>query len=368
MSGSDQTTLGVTATEADQSRYTPLALRDRVGDDEARDMMASFGIDPDHIGVDASALDEAEKGALHRYQYDRVYIYPRRAGPNNTEYEPIEFRTYIVTVGQPTDELKAFIDRQMNGRLRTLFNSGPYQGYMEGFNFVDSLTNIEDDSIAVDEANNIGVPQFEVLVTKGSRVQGQSTGFAYPFEVRETTLDEENVPQNEVWGLAKQGDRYRIAPPGRTNSRQRAEAIRGKSVYVNGALIGTMAAGGRAWLRNEYQSSDQMYRGQHSRRWLINNTGATSAAIRDGGNLYKVRETNDRVELVTASDKPDDFDPTDPDDVSEDAVVAETTTIETVEFAEETTFDIRDDSGAMLGRYDTPMKRDISDTTDFILR
>jgi hypothetical protein len=263
--------------------------------------------------------------------------------------------------------LKSFIDQQLNGRLRTLFNSGPYQGYMSGFNFIDTVTNVEDDSIAADEANNIGVPQFEVLVTKGGRQQGQATGFAYPFEVQQTTLEEEGVPQNEVWSLAKQGDRYRIAPPGRTNSRQRAEAINGKSVYVNGALIGEMASGGRVWLRNEYQSDDQTYRGQHSRRWLINNTGATASALRDGGNLYKVRETNSRVELVTASDKPDDFDAADPETVSESAVVAETTTIETVEFAPETTFDIRTDSGAMMGRYDPPEKRDISDETEFIL-
>lgn len=361
MSG-NQSTLDVTSAAA-SSDYLPRRLTDEYDTSTAKRLMSAYGIDPTNIGVNADHLSEQEKGALNRYQYDKVYVYPRRVGPNRTEYEPIEFRTYIVTVGQPSERLKDFIDNVANPRLRTLFNTGPYQGYMSGFQFVESVpANIENDSIAVDEANNIGVPQFEVLITKGGRVQGQSTGFFYPFE---TVTDESSPeePQQETWDINRQGDRYRIEPPGRTASRQRAERIRGKNVYVNDTLVGTMSKGGRAFLKNEYQNASQTYRGQHSREYLVTNTAATYSALRDGGNLYKVRETAEGVYLVTAAAKPDDFDPTPATDVDPTAVGRTVS----IDFADATTFDIREDSGAMMGRYDTPVQRDITELTDFMI-
>lgn len=366
MSG-EQTALDVRASEANETAYLPLRLRRQRGESDARELFSSFGLDPSYIGVDARSLDDADKERLRRYQFDRVYFYPRRSGPNQTEYEPVEFRTYIVTVGPPSERLKEFIRDTMNGRLRTLFNTGPYLDYMSGFNFVDFTTNIEDDAIAADEAGNIGIPQFEVLVTKNGVPTGQSTGFAYPFTLAETPVEADDVPQQEVWGLSRQQDRYRVEPPGGTASRQRASAIRGKEVYVNGALVGTVAKGGRAFIRKEYQNPDQVYRGQHSRKWLIDNTAATASALRDGGNLYKVSETNGAVYLVTAANKPGEFSPTGSDAVDTDAVVATDTAIETVEIADETRFDIRSDTGPMLGKYDTPMQRDIDESTDYII-
>lgn len=364
---SEQTALDVRASEASATAYLPLRLRRQEGASEATSLLSSFGLDPSYIGQDARTLSDSDKARLRRYQFDRVYFYPRRSGPSQTEYEPVEFRTYIVTVGEPTERLKEFIRDTMNGRLRTLFNTGPYLDYMSGFNFVDFTTNIEDDAIAADEAGNIGIPQFEVLVTKNGVPQGQSTGFAYPFTLDEEPVAADEVPQQEVWGLARQQDRYRVEPPGGTASRQRASAIRGKDVYVNGALIGTVAKGGRAFIRKEYQNPDQVYRGQHSRQWLIDNTAATASALRDGGNLYKVSETNGAVYLVTAANKPDGFSPTDADAVTTDAVVASDTTVQSVEIADKTRFDIRSDTGPMLGKYDTPTQRDIDESTDYLI-
>lgn len=357
MSGS-QSTLDVTSTAA-ASDYTPRQLTEQYGADTARSLMARYGIDPTHIGVNADNLSDDKQAALHRYQYDKVYIYPRRAGPNNTVYEPIEFRTSIVTVGPPSEELKSFINDVANPRLRTVFNTGPYAGYMNGFQFVESVPpNIEDDSIAVDEAANIGVPQFEVLLTKGT-VQGQSTGFFYPFEQQMRT----DIPQEETWSLNRQGDRYQIAPEGRTGARDRAKETAGKAVYVNGAYIGDMAERGRVFLKKEYANDDQIYRGQHSREWLVTNTDATYAAIRDGGNLYKIRETGGEIRLVTAARKPADFDPTPATDVNPDATDASLS----IEFADATVFDIRTDTGAMMGRYDTPTRREITELTAFTI-
>lgn len=96
-------------------------------------------------------------------------------------------------------------------------------------------------------------------------------------------------------------------------------AGRGKTVYINGKPISDGTDGkARAWLSPEYGVGDGLtYRGKYSREGLVQNDEqeATYSALSRNGVLYQTGETEDGVYLVTAREKPDDWQAADPDSV-----------------------------------------------------
>lgn len=364
MSQSEQTQLVEAETTAFD--YTPRALmRDpTVSSSVTERELQAWGLSSEWLGAQP---DETPFDTFYRYQYDQLYFFPVGKDENGDpqDYFPVEFRTYINTVGEPRRALKDNIREVVNPRVRTLFNSGPYRGFMDGFNFVYHSSNIEDEEVDADDANNLGIPQFEVAVWKNGSLQGNASGFFDNFRLEHQS---QLADHQEKWELSKNPtrDSYQISPRGRTSARERAKNIRGKTVYLNGLEIGSVTTDGRVWLKNEYLRGPT-YRGQHSRAAVIDQTTATPQALREGGVVYKVGENQDEILLVTATEKPDDFDPTPADDVAERLTFddVETDDIELMLEDEAIDFEIRRDGGSMLGRYSTPEMRTITEPTDW---
>lgn len=330
-------------------------------------LLDQYGLEPRWLGKQPYELDDVDDLTFWRYQFDRIYFYVRSDDDAGSELQPVEFRTFIYTVGKPTGGIRDFIKDHANPRLQYIYDSGPYEGYMTGFNFPFHSSNIEDDEVAADEASNLGIPQFEVLVSENSRVRGQATGFFDPFGIKQKRRVKPTAGQ-EVWNLSYNNSResYQVTAPPRSRSSQRAKQISGKAAYVNGKRVGDVTSDGRVWIKKSYQSNDQRYRGMVSREFLVNNTDATYSAIRDGGNLYKTRETDSSIYFVTAKAKPADFNPVDADEIDPSATgeVIETRTDLVLEEDVETDFNIRNEEG-MLSRHNTPTIRSTDVEADF---
>ena len=364
----------MSADEHDQSTLPSMpdpwdysALRVAERDDLSNSLLTQYGLDESWMGKHGDDLDDADDKTFWRYQFDRVYFYTRRVGDDQKDYFPVEFRTTIHTVGPPTKELKDFIREHANPRLQYIYDSGPYEGFMTGFNFGRHTSNIEDDEIAQDEAANLGIPHFEVLIMQNGGVAGQATGFFDPFALRERRRVRP-TPGQEVWNLSFNTSRqsYQCAPDGYTGASKRSKQIRGKTVHVNGERVGDVTQDGRFWIKKEYDNPSQIYRGKRSRKFLVENTDATYSAIRAGGNLYKTRETDEAVYFVTAAAKPDDFDAVDPDDVDPDDTGEVIESRIDLDLEEEipTDFNIRREVG-MLDRHKTPTVRSTKNRTQF---
>lgn len=341
-------------------RYTPKAFAEssRVPDARARRELQAFGLNPETVGKQP---DEIDAQSLYRYQYDVVYVYPRRVSGDENEYYPVEFRTYIYTTEPLPDAAKRHIKSRDNPRLQRAFDSGPYgRGQIRGFGFIDKQTFVEEDEVALDEANNIGVPQFEVLIVKDDAIQGHAGGFFDPFGIFRA------VPSNEEWNITKNPsrDEYEFRP--QSNALKRLEGQR-KQVYLNGKFIGNLSPSrGSVALKTEYGTKDGTYKdsetGQqmHSRQKLIDEGLFHPNAIAEDGKVYKVDETDDKIFLVAT--KPDDFEPTPADEVPTTAGEQAT-----LGWSEGTTFDIRHDDGPLMGEYDAPTRRTITDGTEMML-
>lgn len=347
----------------DEFSYAPLRLANsgEIGYDDLWDELAQFGLSPEWLGAQPHEVDADQ---FWRFQYDRVYFYVRKVR-GDSQIFPVEFRTVIHTVGEPTAALKDHIENVDNGRLRWLFDNSPSQpGFMSGFNFTYHADDFESQEIDADDANNLGIPQFEVAVWQEGQRKGHSSGFFDPFAITE------QVPfsdQQEVWGLSWNESRgsYQVSPEGRSQARERAKNIRGKEVHINGRKIGSMTQDGRAWLKKSY-ARGPTYRGNWSREAIVQNTAATYAAIRDGGNLYKVAEDDESVYLVTAALKPDDFDAADPDSIDAERTLTGLERDLTLGFdSEETVFNIRDIGGMLSHLFNTPSLWDVSETKDW---
>lgn len=342
--------------------YTPARLRNSpVPRSRTQSELTAWGLDADTLGrdpFDVFTIDDDVE--LRRYQYDVIYYYRRRVGGGDHEYYPVEFRVFIDTVGSIPESLKRKFRVEDNPRLQRLFDSGPYAGHMTGFDFHSKGTNEEDDEIAADEVTNLGVPQFEVLIHQEGSVVGHAGGFFDPFALGE------RVPANEEWKITRNEAReeYEFRPQSR--ARERLEGQQ-KRVYLNGEYIGRIQpTRGAAALKFEYSSKDNTWKESAtglqmwSRQKFIDQGVYNPQAIAAGGKVYKVDESDDRIDLVAT--KPSGFDPTPSDEVP-----AETTEQITMVRGDSTTFDIRFDEGSLLGRYDTPTVRDIERGTDLLM-
>lgn len=350
--------------------YTPLRLDESpaVSEAAAERELSVWGFDADWLGKAPLEFDfgwGADK-TFWRYQYDVEYEFVTRVGNNEFEYNPVEFRTYIYTVGEPPESLKTHIRQEVNGQLQKLFNSGPYddgkRGWFAGFNLRDPAPREEDQEVAADDVNNLGIPQFEVLVKKSGSVQGEAGGFFDPFGIYE------EAPEHEVWWVTENTERrsYELRPKD-TRSRKRL-AGKQKEVYLGGRFVGNTVPSrpGTLWLKKDYTTKDNTWKdsktGQSmwSRRKLVDEAGIPAGGIRDEGKVYKVRETANAIFLVaTQNQLPDDWSPVRgeqlPEDVADQAYL---------DLADCTTFNVREDTGPLMGRYETPITRDICESID----
>jgi hypothetical protein len=339
--------------------YTPLEFaRDgAVSSAVVSRELDAWGLDPSWLGQQDAPNADVPK--LDRYQYGVTYNFVTQA-PGGKEYNPIEFRIFIYTVRGIPPAFKQDIRETLIGRLRELFDSGPYQGWIPGFAPYEKVSAVEDDKVAADEVNNLGIPQFEVRIEKGGS-ESSAGGFLDPFALFS------QAPQQEEWDITKNPARetYEFRPQGR--ARQRMEDTQ-KQVYLNGKYIGNVSPSrGAVELKMEYSSNDNTWKNSDtglqmwSRRKFIDQGLATAASVRKGGKVYKVNETESVVNLVAT--KPDDWNPTPPDEIPPE--MAERTV--SLEFSEDTLFDIRYDRGPLLGKYDAPTTRRIERETDFVI-
>lgn len=349
------------------------------------DELQVFGITPETVGRTADEIDASMAGNIYRYQYFTEYYYgdpPSTSEEDGSPVAPVQFRTIIYTVGRPSDALTDHLRDVVNGRQKTLFDTGVYgdpdPGYLSAMEpFVDHNSNIEGPEqvgLTDVEGSLLGVPLFETeFYGEGGETRGLAKGTVNPFAVDEDVVDF-GLPGHEVWDLSwneSRGD-YQVSPPGKSPSRERVKALRGKEVYVNGRFIGTLAKDGRTWLKKQYGADPghtNQWRGRTywSREGLVAETEATYSAIRDDGNLYKVNETDDAILLVTARGKPDDFDPIDPAEVGETAVGRVVDYELRLDETEPTAFTVRSDESirGALGKYDPPTERSIAERTTF---
>jgi len=343
-------------------RYTPLALV-RQAPGAAERELAAWNADPSWFGGQPD-----EPRDYRRFQVLNGYVYPVRQG-DSTATALVEFRSFVTWVGPVPRSLETHIIDTVQPRFRTLFDSGPYLSYMRGFNFVDEFTNIErsdQTEIARDEASNLGVVQWELLVkdTDGN-VVGAANGYADPWQLIE------RAPDHEVYDVTRNDARnsYEIRPQGRARARLMGSR---KQVTLNGRYIGnTVPTRGTVWLKQEYGTADGTYkdsasgRQMWSRRKLIEDHGLTYQSIVDGGQVYKVNETSDVINLVatrSTAEENFDFDPTAPDAIPAD-VADESTQLQLA--AEAVEFLVREDTGPKLGKYEDNTVRRITEPTNF---
>jgi len=353
MSGSQQRLVEPGSPRLD---YTPLTLARSSAPKAVIDReLSTWGLDAEWLGEQSHDTDKQ----FWRYQYGATYVFVTQKRNGEKEYNPIEFRGYIYTVGQLPEVFQQHFKTDI-GRLRTVFDSGPYQGWFPGFNPYDKKTFEENEPVAADEMNNLGVPQFEVRVEKGGS-ESSAGGFFDPFGLFAAPPDQERL--NVVYNPSR--DDYEIRPQGGSLARLEGQQ---KEVYLDGKFIGTTAPSrSSVRLKNEYSSKDGTWKDSGtgkqmwSRRKFIDEDVFAHQAVRDGGQVYKVNETEDVI-LLRAT-KPDDFDPTPSERVTPEGDPERLT----LDFAEETEFEVRYDRGPLLGKFSTPHFQAESETTNFFL-
>lgn len=292
-------------------------------------------------------FDPDASGDLTRLSYVFQAVYSRE-----DDYGGIQLRARVHTYGPPRGELRSAL-KETAHRAAHMYNS-PIEtrayintdglrggaggvGYLDGFQAVGVYSNWEQEEIPHNrQQTDLGVVDWSVEVyeeddfDENASLAGIAQGVSYPYGV---SYDESpgrqavDIAPHE-WGIAgphdSRPDYYELRPPARTNARDRYRdgAGRGKRVYINGEYVGETDNKGRVWLKKEYARGDgHSYGEKYSRKGLVEETGATYQAIRDGGTLYATGETEARIDLVTAREKPDDYRAADPDSVPVDQEV-----------------------------------------------
>lgn len=343
--------------------------------DDVADLLNTWGLDPEYIGRGASELPD-DIGA-HRYQYMSEYIFVRKTAGRKNSYLPVQFKSILYTTSPVTDPMQRYLQETHNGRLRALFDTGVYDGYMTGFNFSGKSTSSEGDdgSIIVPAREvpetGIGVPRWEVEVYYDSGLAGAAEGFSLDFEIESVEVHTPDAPQEEVWYVSPKGKglnesrsppSYEIGPKPRTDARERAKNAHGKTVYLAGSPIGTVTTRGTTWFRYEYKRG-----GQYTDRATILDTKPIHYnKLSPGAKLYKVAEDTDSVYLV--ADEPSGFHEADPTTVDVGAT-GEKSIQQRVRdpSSSATTFIVENDRdiGGALGRYDAGDERDITEEREF---
>jgi hypothetical protein len=323
------------------------------------DLQDYFGADPREI--DNSALYGLTRGTdadLYRVEYLFLAVFGNDAEDEEGEYGGAQVRSsaylYLVDGAVPTDLQRVM--QRIAHRGAFLFDSSIEEpiygsgggdwadggGYLTGFTMWESgasYRNWEVEPVGSAEGRPRGVTPGKIEWTTElylevsssdpkqksdyAQLSGVGQGVANPWtlDVSRTPPREGVEAQQEWWRIGdtinEARNAYQIAPPGRTQSRERAKELSGKTVYVNGTPIGTVIQDGRVFLKREYAAGPS-YRGDYSREGLISQTPATPSALAKGRKIAKVDESPGAVYLATAQARPESFDPVDPDEVDPD--------------------------------------------------
>jgi len=294
--------------------------------DYERESLREHGLDPDG-------------GPLTRHSYLYSVDYPiNTGGPrgDGSEWGKIEIRARVWTYSQTLSNGLSTVVEQTAHRAASCFNTskvtGSYSGYLDGFypqnaedEWEDPTTSWEGEVVGGAGALDAQAGRVDwnvEMYDEGGRLSGVAQGLASPWTTE--TTNEERQPPREEFRLKKQVARgeYEIKPAPRSGQSERAKTVLpGKNVYVNDKPVGTWRkARGTAAVKLDYVRPPTINgRKAYDRQRLIDDTEATFQALRDGGKLYKVEETDKAVYLVTARRRPDVWEPTDPEDIDPDA-------------------------------------------------
>ena len=283
-------------------------------------------------------------GPLTRTSYVYQAIYKR-----GDEYGGIQLRGRVHTYGPAPDRVADWLQVSAH-RAAYMYDTGIQtpgygppgrevrgtdsgDGYLSGFNPVESFTNVEEEAITQGEMETSpGVIDWSVEIYtddsfNDADLSGIAQGLSMPYrlDVRdEGGQSAVDAPPHE-WGLTfnESRDSYDVHPPARKKARDRYQpggAGHDKTVYINDLPVGKLDDNGRTWLKTEYAGNPNKTSGGFGTYWsregLVDQTGATYQALRDDGNLYMTGETEDAIYLVTAAEKPDGYQAVDPDSVS----------------------------------------------------
>lgn len=340
--------------------------------DEFGDKLSAFGIDQRYFGRTAMEVyDQLGEGAqIWRYQCMKQYAYFTRGPTGDTEIAPVQLRVVLYTVGEPSYDLKQHFREISIPRVATAFNTGPppsYEGYLAGFQFdqADPIDE-EDREVAATDVTYFGIPQFYCEVyDEDNEPRGVASGFFDPFEIRHLN----GIPQHEMWEVTRNHSRgtYEIWVPNNTARFQDTH----KEVYVNGHYVGNFRPKrGTFEIKRKYQTRDGTYKDSrtgmqmNSRDKLIE-FGMHPNELIAGTKVYKVAETADRVDVVTAHHRtPAEFDPVDPGEIESDRTAPDESLVLSGR-EESTLFGIRRDENlaGALGYYSPPAVREITRLT-----
>lgn len=309
-----------------------------------------------------------------RYQYSTIFEYFTSRKSDDTDIGQVQFRTVLYTLSEPSDRVKSYLKGINHLRLHTLFNSGEYDGYMDGFDFISRDKNEETNVVAArDElpATGLGVPTFstEVYDDDGELV-GYSKGYSMDFGVHEEEVTKGDDAPQETWrirSLNKARNEYEVSPKPNTPARKRAKASKGKIAHINGMPVGSLTSRGTFWLRKEHKSPSRAT--YQSRNQIIGNTGTPYQAVSKGSKLYKVNETSNGLFFSTV--KPRNFNEVAAEEVDPDATqLIETERMMALDKDEPTIFVVLEDESTpwALGKFSNSVTVKIDSETSFMLQ
>lgn len=362
---------------------------------QIRNTLEDIGLDTDWMGQQPYDVAADTDEDIWVYQYVTAYSKGTQAEgyafdadkgdrqTNDGSSSPeVQFKSGIYVIGEPTDELQNRIKSVDNGRLRYVFNSGIYAGYMDGFGFQEKREYVQLQPVSAREVDDKGVslgePWFEVeAYDDDGGLEGFADGTFNPFSTR-TSIEEYTVgqepPEQEVWRVRTTLNRARnangqweIGPRQNTGASERARNAQGKSVYIGPYEIGKITSRGTVWLRREYDRQGPYA----DKATITSQSGIPPQALQQGTRLFKYREDDDAVYLST-TEPATGFDAIDPDAISGDQTGSETRSREVTEILldedESTQFIVLTDEnqGRLLGLYDPVEVRDVEQQTTLI--
>lgn len=332
-----------------------------------------WNLRPDAVGKTVEEVPAEWLGNLYRWQImDEWWYYKRPPGEDETEIAPIQFRIILLTVGTPPQELTDHLADVVQPRQRTLHSNAETNYWIDGYGPFESrngpsvegpkhigLNDLDD------ERHRLCVPIYETEIYDEDRnLENSSKGYVRPFDLVESV--DEPAPQQVKWRVRynpnRRGGTYELAPTG--TEAQRLSGIK-KTVSLNGQYIGQLQAprARGVYLADEYATADGTFKDQntgmqmYSRQTFIDDGLFHPNALRKGGAVWKVRETEDHIALVAT--KPADWNP---DEVAIDATGEVVRRLQLTETTP-TTFDIRDDD--ISDAYVPPTTREIERGTEF---
>lgn len=291
---------------------------------------------------------QQDGGTVYRHSYHYHVAYPINAPGQQSETGVIELRSRIwLRKTEVPADLRQAVEHAAH-RAAEVFDSsietGDYSGYLTGFDIqaIEGSPVIRQDWEGP-EPNagpnaQVGKVDWNVeIMDHNDNLRGIAQGVANIW-----SLGKRDIPGREArhstphkWRIYKRDSdgRYQISPPSRTDAMARYRpggAGAGKTVRINGKKVGSLGQRGRVFITPSYESGNDTHGDQYSRQGVINQTGATPQAFRDGGVLYMTGETRHEVHLSTAAEKPDGYRAAEADQVSPDLEIepgAEPTTI-----------------------------------------